>query len=100
MMVDSGNLASPSNWPTKKNLVDALINVLRNCQAGDVLLFHYSGHGTLVCIFVVCVLYEIWRGIFGFKKKKMCAGYCNFEVHVLPSDTGEVFIYQLHTLQY
>lgn len=37
-----------SSFPTKDNIVQAVTGFLANSQQGDVLLLHYSGHGTQV----------------------------------------------------
>jgi hypothetical protein len=34
--------------PTKQNIINNLVNLVNNAKAGDVLWFHYSGHGTTV----------------------------------------------------
>lgn len=46
LMLDTGE--TPSNKPTGANIKDRLAKMVRDAADGDVLVFHYSGHGTQV----------------------------------------------------
>lgn len=45
--------------PTGKNIRRSLAKLIENTQPGDCLVFHYSGHGTQVWMYVC--MYVWWR---------------------------------------
>jgi uncharacterized caspase-like protein len=45
LVLTDDQTTNPSKMPTRKNILDAFRWLRANAQAGDSLIFHYSGHG-------------------------------------------------------
>jgi len=48
MLVDDGEEATEENFPSKENIEAYLSQVVQGAQAGDSVVFYFSGHGTQV----------------------------------------------------